>query len=141
MAKIFVIDDDPELLMMVGMILRRAGHETILASDSVEGTQRVIDEKPDLLILDLMMPLMSGFDVCRKIREQDSGSDLPIMILTARIQETDRVAAFESGATDYMTKPITSNQLTSRVDALLLNRNKIVSAPPVPNYEVSNRNI
>ena len=119
MARIFVIDDDPELLMMVGMILRRAGHETILASDSIEGTERLISENPDLLILDLMMPHMSGFEVCRKIRSTDKVSDLPIMILTARIQESDREAAFESGATDYMTKPITSRQLISRITALL----------------------
>ena len=119
MSRIFVIDDDPELLMMVGMILRRAGHETILASDSVEGAERLIKEKPDLLILDLMMPHMSGFEVCRKIRSTPDVSELPIMILTARIQENDREAAFESGATDYMTKPITSRQLTSRVAQLL----------------------
>ena len=119
MSRIFVIDDDPELLMMVGMILRRAGHETILASDSVEGAERLIKEKPDLLILDLMMPHMSGFEVCRKIRSTPDVSELPIMILTARIQENDREAAFESGATDYMTKPITSRQLTSRVQQLL----------------------
>ena len=118
MARIFVIDDDPELLMMVGMILRRAGHETVLASDSVEGSDRVIKEKPDLLILDLMMPHMSGFDVCRKIRASEASST-PIMILTARIQEADREAAFEAGASDYMTKPITSRQLTSRVERLL----------------------
>ncbi len=119
MSRIFVIDDDPELLMMVGMILRRAGHETILANDSVEGSERLIKEKPDLLILDLMMPHMSGFEVCRKIRQTPDISELPIMILTARIQEQDRAAAFESGATDYMTKPITSRQLTSRVEQLL----------------------
>ena len=121
MARIFVIDDDPELLMMVGMILRRAGHEAVLANDSVEGSDRVIAEKPDMLILDLMMPHMSGFDVCRKIRALDEMVDLPIMILTARIQEADREAAFASGATDYMTKPITSRQLTARIDKLLKN--------------------
>lgn len=119
MARIFVIDDDPELLMMVGMILRRAGHETILTSDSAEGSDRVAVEKPDLLILDLMMPHMSGFEVCRKIRSTPEVESLPIMILTARIQEQDREAAFESGATDYMTKPITSRQLTARVERLL----------------------
>lgn len=119
MAKIFVIDDDPELLMMVGMILRRAGHETVLASDSTEGSDRVSSEKPDLLILDLMMPHMSGFDVCRKIRAIPEVSDLPIMILTARIQEDDREKAFASGATDYMTKPVTSRQLVARVEKLL----------------------
>lgn len=121
MARIFVIDDDPELLMMVGMILRRAGHETNLDSDSVEGAANVVNEKPDLLILDLMMPHMSGFEVCRKLRMHDDLRDMPIMILTARIQETDRQAAFEAGATDYMTKPITSRQLVKRIDMLLEN--------------------
>lgn len=119
MARIFVIDDDPELLMMVGMILRRAGHETILTSDSVEGSDRIAKEQPDLLILDLMMPHMSGFEVCRKIRSTPEIAGLPIMILTARIQEHDREAAFQSGASDYMTKPITSRQLTARVERLL----------------------
>lgn len=119
MARIFVIDDDPELLMMVGMILRRAGHETNLDSDSVEGAENVINEKPDLLILDLMMPHMSGFEVCSKLRTHDDLKNMPIMILTARIQEADRQAAFAAGATDYMTKPITSRQLIKRVDMLL----------------------
>ncbi len=134
MARIFVIDDDPELLMMVGMILRRAGHETILASDSVEGSERIITEKPDLLILDLMMPHMSGFEVCRKIRSAPEVDALPIMILTARISENDRELAFESGATDYMTKPITSRQLTARVERLLsqAKASSEESVPPQP---------
>ena len=119
MARIFVIDDDPELLMMVGMILSRADHETKLDSDAVKGTQKVIEEKPDLLILDLMMPHKSGFEVCRELREHDDLSDLPILILTARTQEADRQAAFEAGANDYLTKPITSRQLIKRVDNLL----------------------
>lgn len=119
MAKIFVIDDDPELLMMVGMILRRAGHETVLANDSVEGSGRIVDEKPDLVILDLMMPHMSGFEVCRQIRATAAVAETPIMILTARIQEADRELAFASGATDYMTKPITARQLTARVEQIL----------------------
>ena len=114
--------------MMVGMILRRAGHETLLANDSVEGSERLITEQPDLLILDLMMPHMSGFEVCRKIRSTPEIDSLPIMILTARIQEHDREAAFESGATDYMTKPITSRQLTARVERLLSQSEQ--SAPP-----------
>ena len=121
MAKIVVIDDDPELLLMVGTILRRAGHEMILINDSVEGSKRVVVERPDLLILDLMMPHMSGFDVCRMIRATAGFESLPIMILTARIQETDREEAFASGATDYMTKPITSRQLTARVQHLIDN--------------------
>lgn len=119
MARIFVIDDDPELLMMVGMILRRAGHDPVLVGDSVEGAERVVREKPDLLILDLMMPHMSGFDVCRRVRRAPELDGLPIIILTARIQESDREAAFAAGASEYMTKPITSRQLVARVEALL----------------------
>lgn len=121
MAKVFVIDDDPELLMMVGMILRRAGHEMILANDSVEGSKKIFSEKPDVLILDLMMPHMSGFDICKIVRATVGFENLPIMILTARIQETDREEAFACGATDYMTKPITSRQLTARVQYLIDN--------------------
>ena len=119
MAKVFVIDDDDELLMMVGMILRRAGFEISLTSDAVKGLDKIVDEKPDVVILDLMMPYMSGFDVCRHIRATPEVADTPVMILTARMQPGDRQAAFEAGANDYVTKPVTSRQLVERVEALL----------------------
>jgi two-component system phosphate regulon response regulator PhoB len=120
MANIYVIDDDYELLMMVGIMLRRAGHEATLIGDPVEGLARVLEEKPDLVIIDLMMPHMSGFDVCRAIRANDEVAKLPILILTARLQSRDRVTAYELGADDYLVKPITARQLTDRIDQLLL---------------------
>lgn len=119
MANIYVIDDDYELLMMVGIMLRRAGHDATLIGDPVEGLEKVLAEPPDLVIVDLMMPHMSGFDVCQAIRADARVATLPILILTARLQSRDRVKAYELGADDYLVKPITSRQLTDRITQLL----------------------
>jgi DNA-binding response OmpR family regulator len=114
-----VIDDDPELLTMIGMILRRAGYQVVLSSDPVEGLGRLVEERPDLLILDLMMPHMNGFELCEAVRKSADIADLPIIILTARIQEKDRETALALGVRDYLTKPITARQLLVNVRTIL----------------------
>lgn len=123
MARIFVIDDDEQLLRMVGMMLERGGHTISLINDPVIGLQQIKADKPDLLVLDVMMPNMSGHDLAREIRLNKDIEDLPILILTARSQEIDRATALKSGASDYLSKPVTSQELIERVDALLAKLN------------------
>lgn len=129
MANIFVIDDDDQLLRMVGLMLERGGHTPTLISNPAKGMERIKEEKPDLLVLDVMMPGMSGHDVCRQIRADKELGNLPILILTARSQEVDRVAALKSGANDYLSKPVTSQELIERVDDLLAHGKSGKGAP------------
>ena len=119
MAKIYVIDDDEGLLRMVGMMLERGGHEVTTIADPVEGLSKMKDDPPDLLVLDVMMPSMSGHDVTRQIRATEGMEALPILILTARSQEIDRKTAMNIGASAYLSKPISSRELIEQVDALL----------------------
>jgi pilus assembly protein CpaE len=118
-ARIYVIDDDEQLLRMVGLMLERGGHTTTLLNDPLEGLKQVKADKPDLLVLDVMMPDMSGHDIARQIRAHKGLETLPILILTARSQEVDRATALKSGANDYLSKPVTSQELIERVDKLL----------------------
>lgn len=119
MARIFVVDDDEQLLRMVGMILERGNHTPVLESRPENVLARLVTEKPDLLILDVMMPGVTGHDLCLQIRKNEQTAELPILILTARAQPIDRAAALESGANDYMSKPISPQDLLARVDDLL----------------------
>lgn len=119
MARIYVIDDDEQLLRMVGLMLERGGHATTLYNNPLEGLEQVKANKPDLLVLDVMMPDMSGHDIARQIRAHKGLETLPILILTARSQEVDRATALKSGANDYLSKPVTSQELIERVDNLL----------------------
>jgi pilus assembly protein CpaE len=121
-ANIYVIDDDDQLLRMVGLMLERAGHSATLINSPSHGVERVKKEKPDLLVLDVMMPGMSGHDVCRQIRATPDVADLPVLVLTARAQDVDRVAALKSGADDYLSKPVTSHELVEKVENLLNRR-------------------
>lgn len=119
MARIYVIDDDEQLLRMVGLMLERGGHTVTLISNPVDGLEQIKIDKPDLLVLDVMMPNMSGHDISREIRASKSLEDIPILVLTARSQEIDRTTAIKSGADDYLRKPVTSQELIERVDGLL----------------------
>lgn len=119
MARVYVIDDDEQLLRMVGLMLQRGGHSTTLISDPTEGFEQIKADKPDLLVLDVMMPNMSGHDLTRKIRNTEAIADLPILILTARSQDIDRATALESGADSYLSKPVTAKELIAKIDDLL----------------------
>ena len=116
MPKVMVVDDEESLLEAIRYALSREGMEVVTASD---GGQAVIDferERPDLLVLDLMLPGLSGWDVCRRVR---ASSQVPILMLTARDNEVDRVVGLEMGADDYVTKPFSLRELVARVRALL----------------------
>ena len=119
MARIYVIDDDAQLLRMVGLMLERGGHAVTLLNNPIDGLEQIKADKPELLVLDVMMPNMSGHDLAKEIRQDSNLADLPILMLTARSQEVDRLTALKSGANDYLSKPVTSQELIEHVDKLL----------------------
>ena len=115
MMKILVVDDDRVLADVVAFTLRREGYDILLAHDGVSGLQRWQEEQPDLVVLDVNMPKMNGFEVCRQIRAQ---ADTPIILLTVRGEDDDIVGGLEIGADDYIVKPFSPRQLAARVKAI-----------------------
>jgi len=123
MAKILVIDDNAELLEMIQLLLeQRGGHQAILSADGADGLAQALADPPDLAIVDVMMPGISGYEICRQLRANPSTAAVPIIVLTARGQLVDRQAALDAGADDYMAKPATMMELLDRIDALLTRR-------------------
>jgi DNA-binding response OmpR family regulator len=114
--KILVVDDDLELLGLIGFALRQAGYLAITASQGGEALELFEREQPDLVILDVNLPILNGFEVCRRIRAE---ATTPIMMLTARSSEEDQVQGLDGGADDYLTKPFSPRTLLARVRALL----------------------
>ena len=114
--KILVVDDDTELRELIGFALRQAGYMVIMAADGMEALRLFDVEQPDIVILDVNLPQMSGFEVCRRIR---ATATTPIMLLTVRSSEEDQVQGLDLGADDYLTKPFSPRTLLARVRALL----------------------
>src|SRR5262249_7793576 len=119
MTSILVIEDEPDLQQVLDYNLRQSGHEVLLASRGVEGMRLCKTRTPDLVLLDLMLPDMPGTDVCRALRNDPHTRGVPILMLTAKGEEIDRVVGFELGADDYMTKPFSMRELLLRVAAVL----------------------
>jgi DNA-binding response OmpR family regulator len=117
MVRILVIEDDPNILKLLPSDLELEGYTVITAKDGMEGLDRARTVKPDLIILDIMLPKMNGYDICRTLRKD--GSDTPIIMLTAKGQEADKVIGLDMGADDYVTKPFGGMELLARVKALL----------------------
>jgi two-component system response regulator ResD len=119
-ARILVVEDDPTVAEVVVSYLRHAGLEPRHAADGQTALEMVATWRPDLVILDLTLPGVSGLEVCRRLREeQDARARLPVIMLTALGEESDRVLGLESGADDYVTKPFSPRELTLRVQAVL----------------------
>ena len=115
--KVLVVDDEPALVDVITYNLKAAGFAVVSASDADEALRIFRSEQPDVVVLDVMLPSGSGFDVCRLIRQ--SGSRVPILMLTARIAEADRVHGLEIGADDYVLKPFANRELIARIKALI----------------------
>jgi pilus assembly protein CpaE len=118
-AKILVVDDEPNVLRMVGYALHAEGFEVVVAQNGAEALSKVQTEAPDLVLLDVMLPDMSGVEVCEQLRKRKETIDLPIIILSALAQVPDKVRCLEAGADEYVTKPITPEELIARIKALL----------------------
>src|SRR6267154_1650824 len=116
MKKILIIEDEATIAQLIRLYLERANYTVITASDGAAGLELHARERPDLVILDLMLPVMDGMEVCRRIR---AWANTPILMLTARQGEDDRVAGLELGADDYLVKPFSPRELVSRVKAIL----------------------
>src|SRR5712692_6429084 len=117
MSKILVVEDEPAILRGLADNLKFESHEVLTAGDGETGYRLVQEKKPELIILDLMLPKLSGYEVCRRLRAE--GITTPILMLTARGEETDRVVGLDLGADDYVTKPFSVRELLARVRALL----------------------
>ena len=115
--KILIVDDEQPIRTLLEYNLKQAQYETISAADGEEAVQQAESEKPDLILLDLMLPKMDGIDVCKTLRQR--GVDIPIIMLTAKGDELDKVLGLEIGADDYMTKPFSPREVVARVKAVL----------------------
>jgi DNA-binding response OmpR family regulator len=124
---ILVADDDPDILELVGFRLEQAGHTTIRARDGEEALELAQRYVPSLCVLDVLMPKLNGFEVLRALREDDRTRGVPVIMLTASVQDRDIARGFEVGADDYMRKPFNPRELQARVEALM-RRNGV----PVP---------
>lgn len=113
--KILIVEDEKNIVDILAFNLKRDGYETVEAMDGALGLSLALSEDPDLILLDLMLPSMDGFEVCRRLREQ--GRSTPVIMLTAREEETDKVMGLELGADDYITKPFSMRELLARVKA------------------------
>jgi len=126
-GRILIIDDDPNLVRVLQLSLEKEGYEVVSATDGAEGLQQAYKTQPDLVISDITMPKMDGWEVCRRLREI---SDVPIIMLTARVGERDTIKSLELGADDYITKPFSIGELMARVKAHLRHANPPSSPRP-----------
>ncbi len=123
MARIVIADDDADIRELVVFKLRHAGHEVLPVADGSAAVEACLASPPDLVILDVMMPGMSGLEAARALRAEDAMNGVPIIMLTARAQESDIEQGFEAGADDYVVKPFSPRELATRVAAVLAGNN------------------
>ena len=128
---VLIVEDEQNIVDILAFNLSREGYDTMEAYDGVTGLQLALEHNPDLILLDLMLPGMNGFEVCRRIRE--TGSTIPVLMLTAREEEADKVMGLELGADDYITKPFSMRELLARVKTNIRRSNMApaVSVAPV----------
>ncbi len=126
--KIVIIEDERDLAELLAFNLEKEGWQTIIALDGRTGFERVTTELPDMVILDLMLPEMSGIEVCKLLRKQERTAAIPIIMVTAKGEEIDRVVGFEVGADDYLVKPFSSRELLLRIKAILRRSNPEVKS-------------
>jgi pilus assembly protein CpaE len=117
--KILIIDDDHNTLQLIDLMLQRKGYQTVSASNGMQGLLKMDEESPDLILLDVMMPDMDGYEVARRVRNNPETTGIPILMFTAKSQVDDKVTGFEAGADDYITKPTTPKELQTHVRTLL----------------------
>ncbi|HVS31150.1 MAG TPA: response regulator transcription factor [Thermoanaerobaculia bacterium] len=132
-ARILVIEDDPALLRGLADNLRCESYDVLTASDGEQGLHSLLESHPDLVILDLMLPRLSGYEICRKVRQEKITT--PVLMLTARGEEADRILGLDLGADDYVTKPFSIRELLARVRALLRRAQPSAALPDVLEYE------
>ena len=117
--KIMIIEDEGDVADLLTLNLRKAGFRTSTAADGVSGLQKARDDRPDFIILDLMLPKMAGLEVCKILKSDTATSHIPILMLTAKAEEIDRIVGLEFGADDYVTKPFSPREIVLRIRAIL----------------------
>ncbi len=117
--KILLVDDSNTVLLMEKMILSKSPYDLVTASDGQEGFDKAMSEKPDLILLDVVMPKMDGFEVCRRLRARDETRKVPVIMVTTRGELKSVETGYQSGCTDYITKPINGLELLSKVKSYL----------------------
>lgn len=117
--KILIVEDEQDILQLVKHYLEKEGFRTVTAMNGLEALKKVKEDKPDLVVLDLMLPEMDGLEVCKRMRSNPDSAMLPIIMLTAKAEESDTIVGLELGADDYVTKPFSPKALVARVKALL----------------------
>ncbi len=120
--KILLVDDEPDIVKTVEKRLQSEGYDVLIAADGVDALEKARIEKPDLVILDLMLPKMDGYKVCAMLKKDSRYAKIPVVMFTARIQETDEKLGFECGADAYITKPFNSRELLEKIRILLSQR-------------------
>lgn len=138
MTQIAIVEDEPSISEVVSLYLKRAGFEVEIFSDGLSAFDRFAKRLPDLVILDVMLPGLDGFSLIRTIRDR---SDVPVILLTSRREESDRIAGLELGADDYVTKPFSPQELVSRVRAVLRRTQSKTESPPHGIVQTGNLNI
>ncbi|MFC4075756.1 response regulator [Salinithrix halophila] len=133
--KVLVVDDEPSIVKLVQFNLEKEGYQVAVAGDGDAALTKVREEQPDLLVLDLMLPKVDGLEVCRQVRRENR--HLPILMLTAKTEEFDKVLGLELGADDYMTKPFSPRELTARVKAIFRRMEAVrETTDPQPNRKL-----
>jgi DNA-binding response OmpR family regulator len=116
---VLVADDDPDIRSLVTLRLERSGYEVVAAGDGEQALAAALERAPDLALLDVMMPKLDGYEVTERLRREEATRHLPVILLTARVQETDIARGVEAGADDYVKKPFSTSELRDRVQAVL----------------------
>src|SRR5918993_203132 len=128
MSRVLIVEDDKDIAQLIAYYLQKAGHTVEMLASGTTAVARAKAAPPDLIVLDLMLPGMDGLLVCQSLRAEPATAVIPIIMLTARADEAERIAGLELGADDYVTKPFSPRELTARVAALL----RRVQRPPAP---------
>ena len=129
MARVLIVDDSPSQLMGMKLIIERLGHETITAEDGAQGVEVAKREKPDLILMDVVMPNLNGFQATRQLSREGSTRDIPVVLVTTKDQDTDRMWGMRQGARAYLTKPFAEADLTDVIGRLLGSEQQ---PPPLP---------
>ena len=137
--KILIVDDEKDILEFLSYNLQKEGYEIYTANNGVEGLEVAINQKPELIILDVMMPEMNGIEACEKMRSEESLDNTLILFLTARSEEYSELAGFSAGADDYITKPIKPKLLISRVKAMLRRKTKEQEKIKIEDIEINKK--
>ena len=119
MKRILAVDDEPHILKLVAFSLKSGGFDVVEASDGLSAIAMAESEHPDLILLDVMMPVLDGYETCRRLKENPATRDIPVVMLTAKTQMTEQKNGMESGATEYVCKPFTPKELVAQVRGFL----------------------